>query len=204
MEEFKMKLKTKNCAELTERIYHFGNNTTMSNIWPMFSAEDSLDTLDATIYLGDWLQGTEYWAPQQHYLTEAQNIFRDQVSSYVDSTQLITSWNKSIKIDGYSFFKYGLAPLDTIRIQDRTPNIYSNYDCFSARYASGNLQNIIEDTINFAALTTYIKLDEIYFVYTYLGQEFGKLNHTQILALPKGSYILKNEKNSARIIFNNF
>ncbi|MBK7966046.1 MAG: hypothetical protein IPK10_12725 [Bacteroidetes bacterium] len=28
-------------AELAERIYHYGNNTTMSNIWPMFSAEDS-------------------------------------------------------------------------------------------------------------------------------------------------------------------
>ena len=191
-------------VQLAERIYHFGNNTTMSNIWPMFSAEDSLSQNDANIYLGDWLQGTEFWAPQQHYLTEVQNIFRDQLNVYSDSILVVTSWNKSIKIDGYAFFKYGLATLDTLRIQDRTPNIYTNHDCFSARYANTNLQNETGNTHHNTTISTYLKPDNYYFVYTYLGQEYGKLNYYQILALPKGSYLLKNERNLVKIMFNNY
>jgi hypothetical protein len=190
-------------VQLAERIYHFGNNTTMSNIWPMFSAEDSLGALDSTIYLGRWLQSTGTWA-QQHYLTEAQNIFRDQVTDYGDSIQVVTSWNKSFKVDGYAFFKYGLAPLDTTRTQDQVPNIYSNYDCFSARYANTNLQSSIEGATNSIANSTYLAPGENYFVFTYLGQELGRLNFNQVLALPKGSYILTVEKNSERIIFNNY
>ena len=86
-------------VQLAERIYHFGNNTTMSNIWPMFSAEDSLGALDSTIYLGRWLQGTGTWA-QQHYLTEAQNIFRDQLPYFIQFVvpPLNPNWNASLKI----------------------------------------------------------------------------------------------------------
>ncbi|MBK7964051.1 MAG: hypothetical protein IPK10_01160 [Bacteroidetes bacterium] len=124
-------------AELAERIYHYGNNTTMSNIWPMFSAEDSLDVNDTTIYLGRWLQGTGTW-PQQHYITEAQNIFRDQLPYFIQFVipQLNLPGASSMKIDGYAFFKYGLATLDTLRIQDRAPNFYTRPACFSARYAN--------------------------------------------------------------------
>ncbi|MFN0187615.1 MAG: hypothetical protein ACKVQV_02845 [Bacteroidia bacterium] len=193
-------------AELSERIYHFGNNTTMSNIWPMFSAEDSLSYNDSTIYLGRWLQGTGTWTPQQHYLKEVQNIFRDQLPDYYQITipNLNTNWNATLKIEGYAFFKYGLATLDTLRLQDQTPNIYSNYDCFSARYANTNLQIGVESTSQSTPISTYLKPTENYFVYSYLGQEFGKLNYSQVLALPKGSYILTNEDNLVRIIFNNY
>ena len=192
--------------QLAERIYHFGNNSTMSNIWPMFSAEDYMSPNDANIYLGDWLQGTEFWTPQQHYLTEVQNIFRDQVPYYVQNTILpnYPSWNASLKLEGYAFFKYGLATLDTIRIQDRAPNVYSNYDCFSARYANTNLQDGAESNVQLTPISTYLKAGESYFVYSYLGQEYGKLSYNQVLTLPKGSYILENEKSLVRIIFNNY
>ena len=201
-----MTMDTKLNSQLAERIYHFGNNNTMSNIWPMFSAEDSLSVNDANIYLGDWLQGTEYWTPQQHYLTEVQNIFRDQLPDYYQITipNLNPSWNATIKIDGYAFFKYGLATLDTLRIQDRAPNIYTNHDCFSARYANINLQNGAESTSQSTYISTYLKPTENYFVYSYLGQEFGKLNYNQVLSLPKGSYILKDEDILVPIIFNNY
>ncbi len=194
-------------TELAQRIYHFGNNTTMTNIWPMFSAEDSVSVNDSLIYLGRWLQGTgTVWSPQQHYLTEAQNIFRDQVPYYVQNIILpnYPSWNASLKLEGYAFFKYGLATLDTSRIQDRSPNIYSNYDCFSARYANNNLQNGSESNFQSTPASSYLEPSENYLVYTYLGQEFGRLSYIQVLALPKGSYILKNENNLVQIIFNNY
>ena len=197
---------TKLNSQLAQRIYHFGNNNTMSNIWPMFSAEDSLSYNDSTIYLGRWLQGTGTWTPQQHYLTEVQNIFRDQVPYHVQNIILpnYPSWNSSLRLEGYAFFKYGLATLDTLRIQDRIPNEYSKYDCFSARYANINLQNGVESTAQSTYVSTYLNPTENYFVYSYLGQEFGKLNYNQVLALPKGSYLLKNAGNSVRIIFNNY
>lgn len=192
-------------VQTAERIYHYGNNTTMSNIWPMFSAEDSLDVNDTTIYLGRWLQGTGTW-PQQHYITEAQNIFRDQLPDYYQIVipNLNPSWNATLKIEGYAFFKYGLATLDTLRIQDRAPNFYTRPACFSARYANPNLLNEAETATHTNHVTSFLEPDEIYFVYSYLGQDFGKLNYNQILALPKGSYILKSETSFSRIIFNNF
>ncbi len=199
---------TKLDSQLAQRIYHFGNNTTMTNIWPMFSAEDSVGVNDSTIYLGRWLQGSagSIWSPQQHYLTETQNIFRDQVPYFIQFVvpPLNLNWPNSIKIEGYAFFKYGLATLDTLRIQDRAPNIYTNHDCFSARYANNNLQNGAESNFQSTPTSSYLEPGENYLVYTYLGQEFGKLSYIQVLALPKGSYILKNEKKLLRIIFNNY
>lgn len=191
-------------VQTAERIYHYGNNTTMSNIWPMFSAEDSLDVNDTTIYLGRWLQGTGTW-PQQHYITEAQNIFRDQLLVYnIITANDFPGWHNSNIIEGYAFFKYGLATLDTLRIQDRAPNFYTRPACFSARYANPNLLHEAETATHTNHVTSFLEPDEIYFVYSYLGQEFGKLNYNQILALPKGSYILKSETSFSRIIFNNF
>ncbi|MBK7964062.1 MAG: hypothetical protein IPK10_01240 [Bacteroidetes bacterium] len=191
-------------VQTAERIYHYGNNTTMSNIWPMFSAEDSLDVNDTTIYLGRWLQGTGTW-PQQHYITEAQNIFRDQLLVYnIITANDFPGWHNSNIIEGYAFFKYGLATLDTLRIQDRAPNFYTRPACFSARYANPNLLHEAETANHTNHVTSFLEPDEIYFVYSYLGQDFGKLNYNQILALPKGSYILKSETSFSRIIFNNF
>ena len=199
-----MTMDTKLNSQLAQRIYHFGNNNTMSNIWPMFSAEDSLSYNDSTIYLGRWLQGTGTWT-QQHNLTEAQNIFRDQVFAYnITTANDFPGWQNSNKIDGYAFFKYGLATLDTIRIQDRAPNVYSNYDCFSARYANTNLQDGAESNVQLTPISTYLKAGESYFVYSYLGQEYGNLSYNKVLTLPKGSYILENEKSLVRIIFNNY
>jgi hypothetical protein len=189
-------------AQLAERIYHFGNNTTMSNIWPMFSAEDSLGALDSTIYLGRWLQSTGTWA-QQHYLTEAQNIFRNQVFAYnITTTNDYPGWQNSNKIDGYAFFKYGLATLDTLRIQDRAPNIYSNYDCFSARYFNGNTQNETEGTANYTSTNTIFNNTDKYQVYTLLGQFIGVKNKNEFERLNSGSYILTNVNSNVKFLIN--
>jgi hypothetical protein len=189
-------------SQLAERIYHFGNNSTMSNIWPMFSAEDSLSALDSTIYLGRWLQGTGTWA-QQHYLTEAQNIFRDQVISFNMTTlNDIPTWQNSYKIEGYSFFKYGLAPLDTNRAQDVIPNIYSNYDCFSLRYYNGNSINSGSSLNELYTTKNPIFNFDNFQVFNLMGQFLGVKTKIEFRELDAGNYVLKAvDSNSVIIIY---
>lgn len=188
-------------AELAERIYHFGNNATMSNIWPMFSAEDSVSVNDSTIYLGRWLQGTGTWTPQQHYLTEAQNIFRDQVISYnFTTTNDFPSWQKSNKMEGYAFFKYGLATLDTLRTQDFVPNIYSNYDCFSLRQYQGNNINSVSNTTDFNNSNNPVILFDKFHVFNVMGQFLGVKTKMEFEKLDAGNYVLKDDDSNASIL----
>ena len=125
-------------AELAERIYWFGANSAPSHLWPMYSAEDSLSPGDSNIYLGDWLQGSAgtFWAGQQHYITECQNIFRGQIDDYiVTTTNDNPGWQQSFSIIGDAFFKYGLNVLDSLRNQDRFPNFYTRPACNQNRIA---------------------------------------------------------------------
>lgn len=117
-----------NFAQLAERLFHFGNNHLASDIWPMFSAEDSVSPRDENIYLGRWLQGTEYWAAQggPHYLPEVMSIFLGQLPGYyqfivvdIDSAWIVSP---SLTIKGYCFFRYGLKGLDSLRLQDAMPD----------------------------------------------------------------------------------
>ena len=123
-------------AQLAERIYWFGANSTQSHIWPMYSAEDSLSPNDDNIYLGRWLQGTGTWT-NQHYFTECQNIFRGQMPWFIQNVipTYSTSWNNSVTITGDAFFKYGLNVLDSLRNQDRFPNFYTRPACNQNRIA---------------------------------------------------------------------
>ncbi len=128
-----------NFAELAERTYWFGANSSPSHLWPMYSAEDSLSPGDSNIYLGDWLQGSAgtFWAGQQHYITECQNIFRGQMPWFIQNVipTYSTSWNNSVTITGDAFFKYGLNVLDSLRNQDRFPNFYTRPACNQNRIA---------------------------------------------------------------------
>ena len=128
-----------NFAELAERTYWFGANSSPSHLWPMYSAEDSSSPGDSNIYLGDWLQGSAgtFWAGQQHYITECQNIFRGQMPWFIQNVipTYSTSWNNSVTITGDAFFKYGLNVLDSLRNQDRFPNFYTRPACNQNRIA---------------------------------------------------------------------
>ena len=192
-------------TELAERIYHFGNNSTMSNIWPMFSAEDSVSVNDSLIYLGRWLQGSagSIWAPQQHYLTEAQNIFRDQIFAYnIITANDFPGWQNSNKIDGYALFMYGLEPIDTLRIQDRSPNIYTNHDCFSARYFNSNTKNETEGTTTYTSTNSIFNYTDKYQVYTLLGQFIGLKSKIEFEKLNSGNYILTDVNSNVRFLIN--
>ncbi|MBK7682768.1 MAG: hypothetical protein IPJ26_10080 [Bacteroidetes bacterium] len=79
----------------------------------------------------------------------------------------------SNKIDGYALFMYGLEPIDTLRIQDRAPNIYTNHDCFSARYFNSNTKNETEGTTTYTSTNSIFNYTDKYQVYTLLGQFIG-------------------------------
>ena len=201
-------------AQLAERIYWFGANSTQSHIWPMYSAEDSLSPNDDNIYLGRWLQGTGTWT-NQHYFTECQNIFRGQIKAYSDSVLLVNSlWYNTVSISGDAFFKYGLNVLDSLRNQDRFPNFYTRPACYQyklmypATFAVGG-----EYLTDFRNSISFLIKDDITFekwkiengtkasmLISYQGKLLGELENVSFKNLSAGFYSVVSSESRRRII----
>ena len=193
-------------AELAERIYWFGANSAPSHLWPMYSAEDSLSPGDSNIYLGDWLQGSAgtFWAGQQHYITECQNIFRGQIDDYiVTTTNDNPGWQQSFSIIGDAFFKYGLNVLDSLRNQDRFPNFYTRPGCYQYRIRNEYIENtsqnqlvtkdghraiIISNELEFEALKKSFLVDDAQLLNSQ-GIQLGDIKRKSFSSLSAGFYI---------------
>lgn len=201
-------------AQLAERIYWFGANSTQSNIWPMYSAEDSLSPLDENIYLGRWLQGTGTWT-NQHYLTECQNLFRVQIPWFIQNVvpTYSTSWSNSLTISGDAFFKYGLNVLDSLRNQDRFANFYTRQACYQYRIANpGNasFENLSLKTEPNKSSCIIIKSDEDFNQFksdqekeSFLISADGKSFHLQeeeFKTLTSGLYFIKSRASHHYIV----
>lgn len=201
-------------AQLAERIYWFGANSTQSHIWPMYSAEDSLSPSDDNIYLGRWLQGTGTWTIQ-HYLTECQNIFRTQIQDYkITTLNIFPSWAQSISISGDAFFKYGLNDLDALRNQDRFPNFYARPACY--QYRLRNYQSIpgyestfkktnnnkillISNEQTFEEWKKTIRTEKKYLI-NCQGVQVGKVNETTFSKISSGFYFATSPMNQQIIV----